>query len=210
MTSACNMLAASSFLLTLAVLIPARTDYRIISGDIMRERDRDHDRAYAREYRKNNPEKVKAANKAWRTKYPERMKALRSKWFAEHPDERRAYMKAYKAKTYSKRYHGVDRAAYLAMCEQQHHLCGICQRKRKLVVDHCHATNYVRGLLCRSCNTALGLLNDNCDLFRRAISYLEMPSRLVSHGALGASADASALFPSQGSSQSEMVLQPPS
>jgi len=146
-----------------------------------------------------------AYNKAWRAENPEKMKALRDRWFQENREYRRTYMKAYKARTYSKRYHGVDRATYLAMCEQQHHLCAICQRKRKLVVDHCHTTNLVRGLLCRTCNTGVGCFRDNCDLLQLVILYLQAPARLVSHGAQQPMLPASALFPSQGSSQSEPV-----
>lgn len=141
--------------------------------------------------------------KGWRKRNPERMKFLRDRWFDSHREERKTYMKAYKAKTYSKRYHGIDRATYEAMCAQQQFLCLICQRKRRLVVDHCHTSLVVRGLLCRSCNTAIGLLNDNCDWIQRANSYLSVPTRLVSHGAQ--LAPASALFPSQGSSPSGSV-----
>ena len=45
--------------------------------------------------------------------------------------------------------------------------------KMKLVVDHCHATGTVRGLLCHNCNRALGLLHDNTEVLLNAIKYLE-------------------------------------
>jgi len=41
-------------------------------------------------------------------------------------------------------------------------------------VDHCHKTGAVRGLLCPSCNSVLGMFNDDTALFARAIDYLEM------------------------------------
>ena len=44
-----------------------------------------------------------------------------------------------------------------------------------LVIDHCHKTHKVRGLLCHICNTALGQLNDSIDLLKKSIEYLEKP-----------------------------------
>lgn len=43
----------------------------------------------------------------------------------------------------------------------------------KLNVDHDHKTRNVRGLLCHNCNRALGLLKDNINSLKSAISYLE-------------------------------------
>lgn len=43
----------------------------------------------------------------------------------------------------------------------------------RLVVDHCHATNRVRGLLCTGCNTAIGHAKDSAKTLRAAADYLE-------------------------------------
>ena len=43
----------------------------------------------------------------------------------------------------------------------------------KLCIDHCHNTGIVRGKLCHNCNRALGLLGDDTDILRKAITYLE-------------------------------------
>jgi Recombination endonuclease VII len=42
---------------------------------------------------------------------------------------------------------------------------------RALCVDHDHSTGQVRGLLCKRCNYALGLLEDTKSLVR-AVEYL--------------------------------------
>ena len=51
--------------------------------------------------------------------------------------------------------------------------CEICGREaQRLCLDHCHETGVFRGMLCRSCNTALGLMGDNPDLLIEAACYL--------------------------------------
>ena len=56
---------------------------------------------------------------------------------------------------------------------EQKNKCKICLKEPiNLVVDHCHATGKVRGLLCSSCNTLLGLSGDSQELLNRAIAYL--------------------------------------
>lgn len=54
----------------------------------------------------------------------------------------------------------------------QKNKCAICNRVRKLVIDHNHDNNRVRGLLCTQCNTGLGLFDDNKILLNDAITYL--------------------------------------
>jgi len=50
-------------------------------------------------------------------------------------------------------------------------ICGMCIGK--LYIDHDHITGVVRGLLCNNCNTALGKFNDDIELMKKAIRYLE-------------------------------------
>lgn len=64
---------------------------------------------------------------------------------------------------------------YKILFDKQKGLCAICNKEeinRRLSVDHCHKTLAVRGLLCRSCNLAIGYLNDDIKLFKKAIKYL--------------------------------------
>jgi hypothetical protein len=69
----------------------------------------------------------------------------------------------------------ISKIDYDRMFNEQNGTCLICytESKEKLHVDHCHATGKVRGLLCGSCNRALGLLKDNILYLEEAIRYLQ-------------------------------------
>lgn len=60
------------------------------------------------------------------------------------------------------------------MVKNQNGCCLLCNIKpKKIVVDHCHKTGKVRGLLCNECNRAIGLLKENILTLKNAINYLE-------------------------------------
>ena len=82
---------------------------------------------------------------------------------------------------YLRRNYQIVLSDYEAMLMKQQHTCAICggegfvmaaHHKLKLVVDHCHASGKVRGLLCHNCNRALGLLKDSKDNIMRALAYV--------------------------------------
>ncbi len=58
--------------------------------------------------------------------------------------------------------------------------CEICGRqghtKRSLVVDHCHKTGKVRGLICTLCNVILGQSGESPELLRKLADFLERTS----------------------------------
>jgi hypothetical protein len=77
---------------------------------------------------------------------------------------------------------------YEKMFEVQKNLCVICKNVEtrmgrsgevaRLCVDHCHTCKEndkpnIRGLLCHSCNTAIGKFKDNIELLENAINYLK-------------------------------------
>lgn len=82
------------------------------------------------------------------------------------------------------RRYGITAEDYAAMLVKQNGVCAICRRPerhrhyltgnvRPLVVDHCHRTGRVRGLLCSLCNRAIALFDDDPLRLHAAASYLE-------------------------------------
>lgn len=80
--------------------------------------------------------------------------------------------------------YGIGIKEYGEMLAAQNGVCAICERPerfvaiktgllQKLVVDHCHKTGKIRGLLCRACNSALGQLMDSKNVVKSALDYLE-------------------------------------
>lgn len=75
-----------------------------------------------------------------------------------------------------KRKYGISLEEYNIRLEEQDFSCLICNGEeidRQLAVDHDHKTGKVRGLLCGSCNRALGLFKDSPELMEKAINYLK-------------------------------------
>ncbi|MDT0451319.1 endonuclease VII domain-containing protein [Streptomyces hesseae] len=75
--------------------------------------------------------------------------------------------------SYFRRKYGLTQEELQALMEQQGGVCAICLAARPEHVDHDHETGAVRGVLCFSCNAALGQLKDRPDAARRAADYLE-------------------------------------
>ena len=110
----------------------------------------------SKKYREEHPEKIKQM----RQNYKERRKDIR------YETDRKAHLK---------RKYKITEEDYKKMYEQQKGCCAICQKQiefRKLCVDHSHKSNKVRGLLCTSCNLALGSFKDDILLLENAINYL--------------------------------------
>ena len=70
--------------------------------------------------------------------------------------------------------YGMTLEDYDAMFEAQGKACAICGATDncRFVVDHHHGTGKVRAILCNKCNVALGLLNEDVELFKKAIEYI--------------------------------------
>lgn len=62
---------------------------------------------------------------------------------------------------------------YSCLLEKQKGRCAICgESPKKLLIDHKHGTDKIRGLLCHSCNVGIGLFKERETLFKKAIKYI--------------------------------------
>jgi len=82
---------------------------------------------------------------------------------------------------YLKRAYSMTFEDWACMYEKTSGRCGICGSRGfklnpnaflTLVIDHCHTTGTIRGMLCHNCNRALGLLQDSTESLNKAIEYL--------------------------------------
>ena len=117
------------------------------------------------EYEKVNKEKLFDVRKAWRAKYP--------------ADKKKQLALARKWKLRTK--YGLSIEEFNEMVTRQGNACAVCKKEesavfngvaKRLAVDHCHETGKVRGLLCQSCNIALGNVKDNIKTLNNMIDYL--------------------------------------
>lgn len=73
--------------------------------------------------------------------------------------------------------YGITILKRAEMSEAQGDSCAICEKHESqltkcLAVDHCHKTGKVRKLLCTSCNTKLGVV-ENIEFLEKAKKYLK-------------------------------------
>lgn len=80
-----------------------------------------------------------------------------------------------------KQAYGVGTSYYDAKLKEQGGVCAGCKRNVKhvwrgkeinMALDHNHATDEPRGVLCIKCNRALGLLEENTQTFLHLIDYI--------------------------------------
>jgi len=116
--------------------------------------------AYMRQWAKNHREYFRVAARNWKKKHPE--------YARKYAADNRAHTRE---KLFNQRY-GMTLEQYESLFEQQNGICAICKKPGKLEVDHDHATQKVRGLLCKKCNMGIGYLMDDVDTMLATAEYI--------------------------------------
>jgi len=122
----------------------------------------------SREIARKSAEKNREAINARRRANSERNTIKNKEWRKANPEKAAVI---YRRRNLKQKY-GITIEQFEEMVLQQDGRCAICHSKEKLVVDHCHTSNEIRGLLCASCNRGIGLLKDSKGVLRQAITYL--------------------------------------
>jgi hypothetical protein len=136
-------------------------------------------------YYVNNREKLRADHKEYYKANRQSVLNQRKNYYinnkenesAKNAEYRKNNQDAIRSSKYKQQY-GITLDDFNNMRLAQNYCCAICgkheddNKNKKLFVDHDHVTGKVRQLLCHSCNTGIGLLQDDTDLLQKAISYL--------------------------------------
>ena len=78
--------------------------------------------------------------------------------------------------------YGIHPNEYYKLLEKQNNKCFICNEEEtstskgkliRLSIDHCHKTNQIRKLLCHRCNQVIGRVNEDVELLKKMIDYLQ-------------------------------------
>ena len=133
------------------------------------------------------PAHINAYHRAWSRANRGKTAAYNRKWLDKNPNTKERYRLEANAKRRSTQgavalwvRYKLKASDWDKLFQEQNGCCAICQRvsknsrdiKRPLVVDHCHESGKVRGLLCHNCNLTLGKYNDNPLWFDKLAAYL--------------------------------------
>lgn len=113
-----------------------------------------------------------------RSKYGELGRSVKCGECAKAYANKKSKGRKYERKGYQlKIRYGISLETFRALLQTQENSCAVCRvelsaESRSAVVDHCHKTGRIRGILCRQCNTGLGHMKDSRKVLTLAAAYL--------------------------------------
>ena len=144
-------------------------------------------REQQREWRKANPDRVKAIKKRYYERHRADVIAKNMRWRKANPEKYREGQRRLQRERWAqyrvkhrmaavKRRYGMTTEQYQVLAAEQGERCAICKRPfseiKRLCVDHCHSSQKARGLLCNNCNVGIGAFSDNPVFVAAAVEIL--------------------------------------
>ena len=124
-------------------------------------------------------DKLREKNRKWFLENCERAKDRSRRWYFENAESVREKKRKYRAENPvvmrgkdRERKYGLALPEFLEIQQKQKGICAICKKAAASCVDHSHKTSKVRALLCRNCNSGLGLFKDDFSTLIRAADYI--------------------------------------
>ena len=122
---------------------------------------------------------LKKTGRSYRNSYCKDCGNKKRRQYKQSPRPGQNYIRQRNLKSY-----GLTVDQYDEMLTAQGGVCAICnlpethvssftKKIRRLSIDHDHKTGKIRGLLCSSCNRAIGLLGDDAERIKAVLTYLE-------------------------------------
>lgn len=116
----------------------------------------------------------------WQKKRQIRSNKFTKLWVLNNPEK----MALSKRKHRLKKEYGMTIEQFDELYKQQNGVCAICGKtspntkkqhysKTGLYIDHNHKTKTIRGLLCNRCNRATGMFEDDIELLKKVVNYLQ-------------------------------------
>lgn len=124
-----------------------------------------HNSKSLRWYNKNK-KKALARHRVWRNKNRKRINFRKRTWRKRHSRQVKANR--------LKHEYGLTMREFSLLRKAQENCCAVCRKtfRKTPCIDHDHETGRVRGLLCNTCNTGIGMLKDSVIVVESAARYL--------------------------------------
>ena len=140
---------------------------RSICKDCKNERSRGKRASQSKKYYEGNKENLSIKKKDYYSKNKDRLQQYSKDWYNSNRDSASIKRRA--------RAYNITEEEVLDLLSRGCEVCGSdgTDTQKGLHIDHCHATNRVRGCLCHFCNIALGNLKDDKALVIKLGEYLD-------------------------------------
>jgi hypothetical protein len=126
------------------------------------------------DYRTTHRKEIAAWNKIYYATHKKEIDARNKAYYHAHKKERAVKRWTYHVQSKYK----LSKTDFETMFNNQNNVCAICKKAnwngKKPFIDHDHKSGKVRGILCHSCNIAMGLLKENPSIMREMINYLSL------------------------------------